>query len=110
MRAVDFAQPLVDLEQGLLVPQGSRVASVDAVDQAGVTVGVSQGSTSERVLGPRLRQAKLRTFPSLDAAAAALRANEVDGYATNKGILFELAARDSQGPAGGARVPAGLHR
>jgi polar amino acid transport system substrate-binding protein len=93
MRVVDFAQPLVDLEQGLLVPPGSRVTAIDAVDQAGVTVGVSQGSTSERVLAPRLKQAKLRTFPSLDAAAAALRAREVDGYATNKGILFELADR-----------------
>ncbi|MDE2604538.1 MAG: transporter substrate-binding domain-containing protein [Burkholderiales bacterium] len=90
-KLVDFAPPLVDLELGVLVPAGSRVTSVDAVDQAGITVGVSQGSSSERVLGARYRHAKLRSFPTLDAAGAALRAHEIDAYATNKGILFALA-------------------
>jgi polar amino acid transport system substrate-binding protein len=92
-RIVDFAPPLVDLELGVLVPAGSRVDTVERLDQAGATVGVSQGSSSERVLGSRLKQAKLRTFPTLDAAAVALRAKEIDAYATNKGILFELAEK-----------------
>lgn len=90
-KLVDFAPPLVDLELGVLVPQGSRVATVEGMDAAGVTVGVSQGSSSERTLGARFKHANLRTFPSLDAAAAALRSGEIDAFATNKGILFELA-------------------
>jgi polar amino acid transport system substrate-binding protein len=92
-KVVDFAPPLVDLELGVLVPATSKVAAVDRLDQPGLVVGVSQGSSSERVLGGRFRQAKLRGFPSLDAARAALVAGEVDAYATNKGILFELAER-----------------
>lgn len=92
-RLVDFAPTLVDLELGLLVPTGSRIAAVDQLDQAGFTIGVSQGSSSERTLGGRLKQAKLRTFPTLEAARAALAAREIEAFATNKGILFELADR-----------------
>ena len=89
-RVVDFAPTLVDLELGVLVHAASRVATVEALDQPGVTVGVSQGSSSERVLGGRFRHAKLRAFPTLDAARGALQAGEIDAFATNKAILFEL--------------------
>src|SRR4051795_12975821 len=91
VQLADFAPPLVDLELGVLVPPGGRLDTVERMDQPGITIGVSQGSSSERALGARLKQAKLRTFPSLDVAAAALRAREIDAFATNKGILFELA-------------------
>lgn len=101
-RVLDFGPTLVDLELGVLVPAGSRIASVEQMDAAGATIGVSRGSSSERVLGERFRQARLRPFATLDAARAALAAREVDGYATNKGILFELADR-----VPGARVLAG---
>src|SRR5205085_289450 len=87
VQLADFAPPLVDLELGVLVPAGGRVDAVEHMDQPGITIGVSQGSSSERALGARLKQAKLRTFPSLDDAAAALRAREIDAFATNKGIL-----------------------
>jgi len=90
-RLVDFAPPLLDLELGVLVPEGSRVGTVDGLDQPGLTIGVSQGSSSERVLGARLPQAKLVAFPTLAAAADALRNRGIDAFATNKGILFELA-------------------
>jgi len=93
MRVVDFAPPLVALELGVLVPPGSQVDAVERMDLQGITVGVSQGSSSERVLRERLKIAKLRTFPSLDAAVDALRAKEIDAFATNKGILYELQAR-----------------
>ena len=92
-RAVDFAPPLLDLELGVLVPAGSRVDTVGHLDQPGVTVGVSQGGSSERVLGGRLSQATIRSFASLDAVRAALTAREIDAFATNKGILFEVAER-----------------
>lgn len=92
-RVVDFAPTLVDLELGVLVPPGSRIVATERMDVAGATIGVSQGSSSERVLGARFSQAKLRAFPSLDAARTALLAREIDAFATNKGILFELAER-----------------
>lgn len=92
-RLVDFAPPLLDLELGVLVPAGSRVDTVGHLDQPGITVGVSQGGSSERVLGGRLSQAKIRSFASLDAVRAALVARDIDAFATNKGILFEVGER-----------------
>lgn len=89
---LDFAPPLVALELGLLVPAGAPVSSVEAMDREGARIGVSQGSSSERVLGQRLRSAKLVPQPTLAAAAQALRQRELDAFATNKAILFELAS------------------
>jgi len=72
-KLLDFAPPLVALELGVLVPAGSPVSAVDALDRASARIGVSPGSSSERALGPRLRQ------------------RELDAFATNKAVLFELA-------------------
>jgi polar amino acid transport system substrate-binding protein len=88
---VDFSPVIVKLELGYLVPAGSKLASADAVDSAGVRVGVTQGSSSEHVLSQRFKQAKLVPAASLPKAVAMLKAGEMDAYATNKGILFELA-------------------
>ena len=90
-RLLDFAAPLVALELGMLVPAGSPLTATDAIDRAGLRIGVSQGSSSERALGARLRQAALQPQPTLQAAAQALRERRIDAFATNKAILFELA-------------------
>jgi polar amino acid transport system substrate-binding protein len=92
-RVVDFTSPLIALELGVLARQGSAVISAQAMDVAGARIGVSQGSTSERVLGTRLSKAALVPMPTLDAAAQALGAGALDAFATNKAILFELADR-----------------
>ena len=89
-KTLDFAPPLVALELGVLVPAGSPVTAVDFIDRPEARIGVSQGSSSERALGPRLRHAKLVAMPTLQAAALALRQRELDAFATNKAILFEL--------------------
>ena len=89
---VDFAEPLVALELGLLVPAGGgAIGTVAALDRSGARIGVSQGSTSQRVLGAQLRQAALVALPTLGAAREALTAGQIDAFATNKAILFELA-------------------
>lgn len=90
-RLIDFAPTLVDLELGILVPAVSRISVVTLLDAPGITVGVSQGSSSERALRTRLKQATLRSYALLDAAGAALQAGEIDGFATNKAILFGMA-------------------
>jgi polar amino acid transport system substrate-binding protein len=88
---VDFTAPLVGLELGYLVPPGSAVAALDGVDQPGVRVGVSQGSSSQAALGRLFRQAQLVPADSLAVAGEMLRERRIDAFATNKGILFELA-------------------
>jgi polar amino acid transport system substrate-binding protein len=101
-RDVDFTLPLLGLELGYLVPAGSRIASADAIDRPGVRVGVVQGSSSQGLLGTAYRQAQLVPVPSLQVALQQLRQGQLDVFATNKGILFELA---DQLP--GARVLSG---
>lgn len=89
-KEMDFTSPLVRLELGYLVPAGSRLLHIDEVDRPGVRVGVAQGSTSQTVLGARLKQASVVATPSLDAARAMLADGRLDTFATNKGILNEL--------------------
>lgn len=88
---VDFTEPLLVLELGYLVMPGSPVAAISEVDRDGVRVGVSQGSSSQATLGKTFRQATVVPAPSLKAAAEMLRDGRIDAFATNKGILFEMA-------------------
>src|SRR5690606_22586452 len=69
---------------------GSAIADAAAVDATGVRVGVSAGSTSEGVLTRDLRQAAVVPVASLDAASQWLARGELDAFATNKAILFEM--------------------
>jgi len=87
---VDFTEPLVLLELGILVPAGSKIASIDEVDRPGVRVGVTQGSSSQATLGRTYRNATLVPAPSLLAASTMLAEGRVDAFATNKGILYQL--------------------
>ncbi len=90
-RDVQFTAPLVKVELGYLVPRGSSVQSLADVDRAGVRVGVSEGSSSQAALAREYRQARLVPAPSLDVAGQMLRGAQLDAFATNKGILHELA-------------------
>ncbi|GGX21374.1 ABC transporter substrate-binding protein [Pigmentiphaga litoralis] len=88
---VDFSKPLISLELGYLVPALSPVQTVADVDRSGVRVGVTEGSSSQGVLGRQFRAAKVVPVPSLKVAADMLQAGQLDAFATNKAILNELA-------------------
>ena len=90
-KEVDFTDPLLGLELGVLARRGAPPIDAQAMDQSGLRIGVSQGSRSQRVLGARLLLATLVPQPTLEAAAQALVAGQIDAFATNKAILFELA-------------------
>jgi polar amino acid transport system substrate-binding protein len=87
---VDFTPSLVALELGYLSLPGSPVQSIAEVDQPGMRIGVSQGSTSHATLTREFKQARVVPAPSLQAAGAMLQRREIDAFATNKAILFEL--------------------
>jgi polar amino acid transport system substrate-binding protein len=91
MKDMDFSPPLVGIEQGYLVPAGSTLANAAAVDRAGVRVGVSKGSTSERELASLLKAATLVHVASLKEGREMLAAGKLDAYGTNKAILNEMA-------------------
>ena len=88
---VDFTAPLVGLELGYLVLPGSPVAALAQVDQAERRIGVSQGSSSQTALARAFKQASVVPAASLKEAAEMLKDRRIDAFATNKGILFELA-------------------
>ena len=90
MRDVAFAPTLLRLELGYLVLPDSPIKAISDVDQAGMRIGVSQGSTSQGVLGRQFKNAKLVPAASLTQAQDMLRTHAIDAFATNKGILFEL--------------------
>lgn len=87
---MDFTPPMVRLELGYLVVGSSPLRSVSEIDQAGIRVGVSQGSSSQGVLTQTFKQAKVVPADSLAKAQAMLNAQQIDAFATNKGILFEM--------------------
>ena len=90
-RDVTFTQTMISLELGYLVPRDGKVQTVGDVDRAGVRVGVAQGSTSQGTLGRLYKQAGIVPVPSLKVAAEMLSQGTLDAFATNKGILHELA-------------------
>ena len=87
---MDFTEPLVRLELGYLVIGSSPLNSLNDIDQAGIRVGVSQGSSSQGVLTQRFKLAKIIPAESLAQAQSLLNSKQIDAFATNKGILFEM--------------------
>ena len=87
---MDFTWPLVRLELGYLVVADSKLQSVTDIDKAGLRVGVSQGSSSQGVLTQMYKQAKVVPADSLAKAKNMLATKQIDAFATNKGILFEM--------------------
>jgi polar amino acid transport system substrate-binding protein len=91
-RATDvaFSQTLLSLELGYLVPATSSVKTLEDVDRSGVRVGVAKGSTSERTLPKILASASVVPAENLKQAIDLLARGELDAFATNKPILFEM--------------------
>jgi polar amino acid transport system substrate-binding protein len=89
-REFAFTQPMLSLELGYLVPSNGKLQSIANADAEGQRIGVSEGSSSQASLGVAFKASKLATFASLGLAKSALQKNEIDAFATNKGILNEL--------------------
>jgi polar amino acid transport system substrate-binding protein len=96
------AEPLFLQEAGYLVPAPTRIGSIAEIDQPGVRVGVQQNSTSQGLLTRHLRAATVVPVPSLQNVPQMFATGQLDAFATNKGILFDLSDR-----VPGSRVLAG---
>jgi polar amino acid transport system substrate-binding protein len=90
-KLVDFTQTLLSVELGYLVPAGSAIVSAADIDKAGNRVGVTNGSTSERTLPKLVPKASIVPAPSVKEAARMIADKQLDAFATNKSILFEMA-------------------
>jgi polar amino acid transport system substrate-binding protein len=87
---VSFSQTLVSVELGYLVPANSPIHNTDELDRPGVRIGVTKGSTSERTLPAKFRDAKVIPAENVKVAVEMLKRGELDTYATNKPTLFEM--------------------
>ncbi len=88
---VDFSQPLLAVELGYLVPANSPINRAEDLERPGIRIGVTKGGTSERVLSEKLKSATIVSAESVKRAIEAMRNGDLDVYATNKAILFQMA-------------------
>lgn len=87
---VSFSQPVLAIELGFLVPANSPIGKVENIDTAGVKIGVTKGSTSERTLPAKFKNATIVPVESVKIAITMFGSREIDLYATNKPTLFEM--------------------
>src|SRR5665648_136951 len=87
---MDFSEPYFDADQGLLVPAGSSLASVE--DLAGLTVGVQQATTGAEYA----TEQGLETleFEDLGLQIEALRAGQIDAVINDIAVLGPFASAD----------------
>ena len=88
---VDFSQILLAVELGYLLPAKSSIGGVADLDRPGIRIGVTKGGTSERVLSDKFKNATVVSAESVTRAIEMIRNGELDVYATNKAILFQMA-------------------
>jgi polar amino acid transport system substrate-binding protein len=88
---IDFSRPLLTLEKGVLVPASSTAVSLGEVTAEGKRIGFSAGSTTAGEFGLLYPKASLVAVASLADAASMLAGSALDGFATNKAILCQLA-------------------
>lgn len=89
-REAEFSQPVLQIELGYLVPAASRIGSLPEIDQQGVRIGATDGSSTLRNLPPLLKHAQVVSAPSLAEAVVMLKAGALDAFASNKAILYEM--------------------
>lgn len=88
-----IAPTLLSQEASYLVPSASAIRALADVDRTGVRVGVQQNSSSQAQLTRSLKAATLVPVPNLQNVPQMLAAQQLDAFATNKGILFDLSDR-----------------
>ena len=89
-RDVDFTSPILGVELGYLVPAGSPVTTPSDVDRPGMRVGVTAGGSSHATLSREFKHAAVIPAQTLAIALEMFSGRQIDAYATNKAVLFEM--------------------
>ena len=90
---VDFSNPYLLVEQGVLVRAGSPIAKLSDVDKAGIQVGSVNKSASGIHLTKALKNAKLVLVDNLAELEELLTSGKVDAIAIGKTFLFRVSAK-----------------
>ena len=87
---LNFTAPFLVIEHGYLVPAGSPISTIDAVDRPGIRIGAPQGGSVNAFLVRSIKNATVVASPSVPAGEKMLRSGKVDVFAANKANLFQL--------------------
>jgi polar amino acid transport system substrate-binding protein len=89
-RVLIFTPAFLVIEHGYLVPAGSPISTIDAVDRAGTRIGAPQGGSVNASLARTVKNALVIASPSVPAGENMLKSGKADVFAANKANLFEL--------------------
>ena len=87
---LNFTAPFLIIEHGYLVPAGSPITTMDAVDRPGTRIGAPQGGSVNAFLARTIRNATVIASPSVPAGEEMLKSGKANAFAANKANLFEL--------------------
>ncbi len=87
---IHFSKIVIKIEKGYLIGPHSKISAASEVNQSGVKIGYSVGSNSQKELPELISQATLVETKSTKEAIELLKAGALDGFSTNKAILFEM--------------------
>jgi len=90
LEVLNFTDPFLVIEHGYLVPVGSPITTIDAVDRPGVRIGAPQGGSVNAFLARSIKSATVVASPSVPAGEDMLKSGQVDAFAANKANLFQL--------------------
>ena len=89
---IQFSKTVIQIEKGYLMGPLSKLDSLAALNQKKVKIGYSVGSNSQRELPRLIPNATLLQTTSTKQAIELLKSGELDGFSSNKAILYEMAA------------------
>jgi polar amino acid transport system substrate-binding protein len=89
---IQFSKTVIKIEKGFLMSPHSKIGSLSEINRRNVKIGYSVGSNSQSELPSLIPNANLVPTQSTKHAIALLKSGELDGFSTNKAILYEMAA------------------
>ncbi|MBU3609465.1 transporter substrate-binding domain-containing protein [Polynucleobacter wuianus] len=89
---IQFSKTVIRIEKGFLINPKSMIQSQAQINQPTTKIGYSVGSNSQSELPAIIPKATLVQTTSTKQAIAMLKAGEIDGFSSNKAILFEMAS------------------
>lgn len=89
---VDFSSPFMEIDATYIVPAASDLQNPEAVDRAGVRVGVTRNSVEDITLKKLLAHAELRQADTIPALTQLLGAGEIQALAAPRPALLQIAS------------------
>lgn len=89
---IAFSKTVIRIEKGFLISPKSSLKSQAEINRPKIKIGYSVGSNSQAELPTLIPNATLVQTSSTKQAITMLKTGEIDGFSTNKAILFEIAS------------------